>query len=242
MANEADQYLESLNAQEFPVQEITEEQKRVDPSTLSYDERMQKLRRTVQRQPLHREILYQILVYAQQMRTLRELEDFIAELPQFQEATQPQYYLVQFLVDAGGLDQLDLDADGRVIQASEEEGLTEDELDDLVTTWGYVTTELGKDLAAEMKPSLRMYALLEEFPDWEAALVDTVEFLSTKHSTADVDRFLRNLNLSAKPDDRMQPGVFVDRLEKAGVIAWSDGWLITREGREFLDEYRSKKT
>ena len=36
----------------------------------------------------------------------------------------------------------------------------------------------------------------------------------------------------------MQPSVFVDKLEAAGAVEWRDGWVLTDEGRSYLQELR----
>lgn len=232
-----EEYLDVLNAREFPVQEISESEQassEAEPQEeLTFEERLEKLRKTVVRQPPHREILYRTLAEACEMKTLPELEGFIAALPQFEGALQPQYYLIQFLVNAGGLAQYDVDADGNVIYEEEKEGLTEDEIDDLVATWAYEATDVGRTLVEQMRPSARIEALMEEHPGWDDALLSTLEYLSEKRSVPQLDSFLRGIPTPPSADTRFQPSAFVDRLERAGAIAWDKGWQCTEEGLQF---------
>ena len=38
--------------------------------------------------------------------------------------------------------------------------------------------------------------------------------------------------------ETMQPSVFVDKLERAGALVWKEGWTLTEEGREFLEDLK----
>lgn len=199
------------------------------------EERLDRLRKVVKRQPLHREILFRLLERAEMRVTLKELEDYAASLPSFREATQPQYYLIQYLVEGGGLTEIELTTEGEVVTAEDKEGLTEDEIDDLVATLAYETTFTGRQLVREMQPSARMTALTREYPGWDEALLATLDFLREKHSLLEVDAFLRTISRPPQADTRLQPSAFIDRLEKAGTIAWQGGWMVTDEGRRFVE-------
>ena len=223
-----------MDAKEFPVHEVTEEQPQTPVEELSHEERLAKLRKTVKRQPLHREILYRTLCEARSMKMLSELEEFIGGLPGFQKATQPQYYLIQFLVSSGGLAEYELAGDGHVIQEAEKEGLDEDGIDDLVATWAYETTEIGLEVVDEMTPSKRAMELIDEFAGWEDAVVSTIAFLVEKHTISEINAFFSTLSVSPEADPHFQFGAMIDRLEKAGMVAWDKGWQTTREGRDFL--------
>ena len=61
-----------------------------DAAELTFEEKLAALNRTVMRHPLNREILYKTLAFCAEERPLREAEDFIAALPQFERATQNQ--------------------------------------------------------------------------------------------------------------------------------------------------------
>lgn len=228
------QYLKVLNAKEFPVRELTDASPPAEQAPVSREQQLERLRKTVARQPLHREILYKILVRAEDFCTLRQLEDYVAMLPQFAEATEPQYELIQYLVRAGGIDEYELDAQGAIVQEQRKAGLSEDELDDLVCTWGYRTSALGRQVAQEMRPARRLDSLLSEHPEWAEALLDTLGFLDEKRELGEVGDFLKTLCLTAPDGAMLQPGVFVDKLEKAGVIVWQDGWVISEDGRQCL--------
>ena len=102
-----------------------------------------RVRAVVMKQTLHRDILSKTLGFCREQRALTDVEDEIATYPEFQCATQDQYHLIGFLVDAGGLDQLEVDVDGEVVCEERKAGLTEDEMDNLVVSYSFVTTAAG---------------------------------------------------------------------------------------------------
>ena len=84
-----------------------------DAAELTFEEKLAELNRTVMRHPLNREILYKTLAFCAEERPLREAEDFIAALPQFERATQNQFYMLMSLVRSYGLDMIERDEDGQ---------------------------------------------------------------------------------------------------------------------------------
>lgn len=65
-------------------------------------------------------------------------------------ATRDQFALVSELVDHGGLALFELDAAGNVVTEADTEGLTENEIDDLVASFAYETTEVGRAVAERL--------------------------------------------------------------------------------------------
>ncbi|MDR2109265.1 MAG: hypothetical protein LBP28_07400 [Coriobacteriales bacterium] len=193
-----------------------------------------RLREVVYRQSPHREILYQVLRDAQTRRSLSELEDLIAAYPQFREATQSQYYLIQFLVRGGGLTQYEVAHDGSIVSEEQKRGLDEDGIDDLVAGWAYETTDTGRALVREMAPAQRIATLIDEYPEFADFFVEVLEFLTIKRNFGEVDSLLRNRPALLRDEEAIQPSVFVDKLEKAGAIFWQDGWQTSEGGREYL--------
>lgn len=60
-----------------------------------------------------------------------------------------------------------------------------------------------------------------------------------KHSFADVDSYVRSEEgakvLAQAGVAGMQPSVFVDKLERAGMVAFFHGWQTTEAGRAILN-------
>ncbi|MDR1184028.1 MAG: hypothetical protein LBK67_04455 [Coriobacteriales bacterium] len=208
-------------------------------------ERVDSLKMVVTRSPLQREIKYKTLKFCCSRRILPEVEDFIASCPEFASAEQSPFFLLRFLLEGGGIDAFELDEEGNVVTDECKEGLTEDEIDDLVVQFAYETNEVGRELVELMSPKQRLLKLLEITPEYYDTFVEVLDFLTTKRSFADVDTLLRGddvLMVGRDPDDRpAQPSVFVDKLEKAGGIYWEEGWVITEEGREVLEMLRERR-
>lgn len=206
---------------------------------LTFEEKLAALNRTVMRHPLNREILYKALAFCAEERPLREAEDFIAALPQFETCTQNQYYLLTSLVKAHGLEMVERDEAGDVVTAEMKEGLDEDEIDDLVAAISFKTTEVGDYFVEYNRPAARLVDLLHLAPERTDTYIELLEFIGEAPRTYPAIEGL----LAGRPvletviDGRretMQPSVFVDKLERAGALVWKDGWTLTEEGREFL--------
>ena len=219
--------------------EVRKGPKPFDINDLSYEERIEHLKKTITRHPLQREINYKILAYCFERRTLPEVEDFIASCPEFPATVQSPYFLLQFLLKGGGIDTFEVDAEGNVVTAEQKEGLTEDEIDDLVAQFAYECNEFGREVAELMNPRKRLLELLEITPEYYDTFIEVLEYLTEKRSFADVDTLLRGRDVlmvgQALGDQPVQPSVFVDKLERAGGIVWSNGWVITREAIDVLE-------
>jgi len=214
-------------------------------SELSFEERLKHLSSSAKRNPLHREINYKTLKFCAERRILPEVEDFIAGCPEFKKASQSPYFLLLFLLKGGGIDTFELDEAGAVIEPAQKEGLTEDEIDDLIAQFAYQTNEVGLAFVEQMNPKNRLLEMLDIEPAYYETYTEVLEFLTEKRSMAEIDTLLRGreaLMANRKPDDRpIQPSVFVDKLEKAGGIFWESGWIITPEGRELLATLEKSK-
>lgn len=211
----------------------------------SFDEQVANLTRFIHFEPLIREIDYQVLCFCNERKGLSDIEEFIAQLPQFKGATRDQYHLITELVDHYGLEFFELDEAGNPVSEADKAGLTEDEIDDLVVSFAYLTTEVGREVAAQLDPKKRLADLFEAEPRRVETYVALLEFLREKHSFADVDTFMRgcaSAELSREAGDGgVQPSVFVDRLERAAGLFYDGGWQTTEAGVAFLAEHAAQK-
>jgi hypothetical protein len=190
-------------------------------------------------QPLEREAMYKTLRFCTERHLLHEVEEAIAAMPEFSRISRNQYVMIKDLTDQGGLQMFELDAAGAVVTEQQKEGLSEDEVDDLVTDFAYQTTEVGLEALAKVLPSVRARELFDEYPEYESTFREVLEFLVETHSMGEVDTFLRGrdvLTLHKTEDNRpIQPSVFVDKLERAGLIFWQDGWKVSPAGKELVE-------
>ena len=205
---------------------------------------LESLEKTVNRHPLNREILIKTLRYCYEERALRDVEEKIQTYPEFAQCTQNPYRLVRFLVDAGGLDEVERAEDGSVVRPEDKEGLTEDEVDDLVCELGYVTTEAGRTFAEANLPEARLRALLGFALERRGVYLEVLEFIAqAPRSYAEVKELLAGHPVLEVTIDgmrqTMQPSVFVDKLERAGALVWDGGWRLTDGGLRFLEESRA---
>jgi hypothetical protein len=205
---------------------------------LSFDEKVDDLARFIQREPLIREIDYQVLRYCLERRDLPDIEERIAGYPEFKAAARDQYSLITELVNHYGLKVFELDKAGNPVLEADKTGLSENEIDDLVIGYAYQTTEVGKAVNDKFDPKHRLVELFDIVPQRYDTYIEILEFLCDKHSFAEVDSLLRGRDIlfseRAAGDQAIQSSVFVDKLERAGGIFFNDGWQITEAGRELL--------
>ncbi len=211
-----------------------------EENALEFERKLEQARALLIQNPLCRLALYRILTLCATARlVLQDLEKAIEAMPEYATVTQPPYALIEWLVEVQALDYLELDAEGNEVTDERRQGLSEDEIDDLVTDLAFQTSVVGEVLLEDMAPRNRMEELLMQVPERASTYREVLEFLQERHSFVEIDSLLRGreiLMLGREANDRpMQPSVFVDKLAAAGSIAYSNGWMITQEGKEFLE-------
>jgi len=132
---------------------------------LSYEDRLEALLRIVNNRPSHREILLRVLSFCIEEKEFGVVEDEIQSYPEFEYAAQNPYRLIKYLLDGEGLEMLEIGFDGMPVSDEQKEGLTEDEIDDLIDCFHLRTTDLGRDVAQEFSPERRMKSIFSLFPD-----------------------------------------------------------------------------
>ncbi len=217
-----------------------EEEKTTGDSELAFEEQVVALETAVARHPLNREVLYSILSFCQQERSLRAVEQAAEALPIFKGATQNPYHMVCTLERFGGLVRIERDADGEEVTPVRKEGLSEDEVDDLVCDLCFATTDVGARVVELHDPAGRIRRLFERENERATAFEDVLAFVGeAPRSYPEIQALLRGRpELSVVIDgtpETMQPSVFVDKLERAGALVWKEKWELTEEGRKFLE-------
>jgi hypothetical protein len=218
-----------------------------DPSPeLLFEAKASRACELLQANPLNRNALYRILgACASKRMLLHDLEAYVLEQPEFKGATQPPYFLIDWLVDYDALDVTEIDHEGNDIAPEQKEGLSEDEVDDLIDDFAFSTNEVGKAVIEEFSPKDRLIELLGIVPDRYDTYIEVLEFLTEKRPLSAVDKLLRGRDVlmsGRKSDDNpMQPSVFVDKLANVGGIIYDGGWQITAEGKELLEAIKDKR-
>ena len=210
---------------------------------IAFSRQVARLTEAVARQSLHREIFYKTLVFCTESRPLAEIEQQIASYPEFKHAANNPYHFVQVLENAGGLERFELDEEGEVVGPERKEGLTEDEVDDLVAGYAFMTTAVGLAVVEQHTPRARIIELLNLVPERADTYIELLDFCSEEPRTySEISQLLKGRPALVRMVDgepqTMQPSVFVDKLEAAGGMVWRDGWVLTDEGRAYLAELR----
>lgn len=210
-----------------------------DSLCVSLEEQKTILETALTRQSLHREILYKTLALCREQMLLFDLEEAMASLPEFSQATQSQYHLISVLVNAGGLERILLDATGAALDSEQLKDLDEDAQDDLVANEAFQTTPLGLEVVALHAPHERLVELMAAEPDRAATYRELLAFCAEESRTySEIQNLLdgREVLVRTLPgqSDVMQPSVLVDKLQRAAGLVWKDGWNTTEEGKEFL--------
>lgn len=206
------------------------------------------IKKAISTRPLRKEVYRRTLEACRTRREYSAVEAEIQAMPQYEHCEQSPYRFITVLIEAGGLAQLSLDAEGNPLPPEAFEGLTEDEADDLVDVYALETTEAGKAVADELSPKLELKKLLARFADRAGVYQDLLGFIKSNHCNyKQIEELFKGRDFSAlatigrESNVALKPSVFVDNLEKAGGIVWKDGgWTITAEGEAFLQTLLEK--
>ena len=204
-----------------------------------------KVTEAVTRNPLQRELFYKLLSFCQESKPLREIEQMVMALPGFERTSTNAYHFIAVMENAGGLERFELDDEGDVVDDARKAGLTEDEIDDLVAEYAFMTTPAGQAVVEQHTPRARIIELLGLVPERRDTYIEIMEFLAEEPRTynevtqlLDGRDVLWHLDSKGNPE-LMQPSVFLDKLHSAAAIEWHQGWQLSEEGRAYLDELKS---
>lgn len=204
-----------------------------------------KVTEAVTRNPLQRELFYKVLSFCQESRPLREIEQMVMALPGFERTSANAYHFIAVMENAGGLERFELDDEGDVVDDARKAGLTEDEIDDLVAEYAFMTTPAGQAVVEQHTPRARIIELLGLVPERRDTYIELMEFLAEEPRTynevtqlLDGRDVLWHLDSKGNPE-LMQPSVFLDKLHDAAAIEWHQGWQLSEEGHAYLDELKS---
>lgn len=209
----------------------------------TFEEKLDELSRVVNRHPLNREAMHDVLKHCRTERSLNEIEREMALLPSCKQATQNPYRLICFLEKACGLELIERDSHGDRVLPQDKEGLDDDAIDDLVATFGYLITDVGRAFLTENDPAKRLGDLVRLTPERKETYVEMLEFIhEKKRSYVEVEKLLAERPiLYAMIDGRrqvMQASVFVDKLERCGLLFWDKGWNLSAAGKSALQDFR----
>ena len=211
---------------------------------LTFEEKLDELDYAVTRQSLNRDILYNVLGFCTIEHPLNEVEQFIMARPDFAHATLSPYHLIQVLVKHHGLIAIDRDEEGLEVTLERKEGLTEDEIDDLVVVTDYLTTAVGETFHTQHLPEARIAELMADEPSRKETYLELLAFCDEAPRTyMEVTNLLDGREVLKFRNDgtpeNIQPSVLLDRLQRAGAVQWDNSWKTTEEGKAYLQKERS---
>lgn len=214
--------------------------------TLSPDEALSVLTTTINRHPLHREILFKTLVFCTSEQPLSAIEQAIESSPEYKQCSQSPYQLIKSLAKAYGVKSIERDANGAIIASEDKEGLPEDDIDDLVCSLGFKTTETGTAFIEKNQPRARLAKLLSSESRRSETYIELLDFIDDAPRTySEIGKFLAGKpvleTLVNGVRETMQPSVFVDRLERAGALVWNEGWTLSQDGKNYLETLKQAK-
>lgn len=196
------------------------------------------LQAALTREPAKRELYLAALTFAarQPDRVGRfALEDVIDEQPQRSAFFQPAGALVDALVSFGALDE-------QLPEPEFDEDAEEEFVDMARATYGL--TDAGAAALRALSPALRLDALLKQEDGRKENFLDLMRFCSERKRTRqEIDGLLKGV-CEAEKNERhvaalaLYPSYYVDRLEKAGALAWNNGWTTTEEARAYLGVFQ----
>lgn len=208
----------------------------------SLEERYERLMAVVSNKPSHREMLLRTLSLCLEPQAFAAVEGAIQEFPEFPGADQNPYRLITYLVEGGGLEAIEVDAEGVVVDAARKAELTADEVDDLIADTLLQTTEVGRQVAADHTIERRLNDLFSFFSDRASYYTELLDFCKQPRTFKDIEALFGGRDLSGlrtlHPESGLaiKPTVFIDNMEKAGAIVWKrDGWVLTKEGGAYLE-------
>lgn len=216
------------------------------PAEPSFEQRYQTLLDVINNKPSHSEILRRILAFCRERKDFTEVEDKVQTYPEYSNAGQNPFRLITYLLDGDGLDLLELDEAGNELTDEQKTGLTEDEIDDLIDTYALETTEVGRAVADDLAPERRLDQIFGFFSDRRPLFTELLEFCRQPRSFKEIEKLFAGRDFSAiktlHPESGLavKPTVFVDNMEKSGGLVWKDGWIITKEGEEYLKAFLEK--
>ena len=194
-----------------------------------------------------REALYKTLAFCQQPHEFTEVEDFIAQTDEFvySHIMQTPFAMIQMLVDAGGLAQTPLDSEGSPIADKQLANLSEDEADDLISTYRIQTTDAGVETVRLLAPERRIEAQLSLRPHRRDTYFAVLDFCMQPRKFPEIEALFKNVpGLSqdiVADHHKLSPDFYVDKLDKAGALVWRGAWVATDAGKRMLQAHKREQ-
>lgn len=212
---------------------------------LSFEERVSAVITCVGSQNALREVLYKTLDHCRETRDFSEVEDFIASQDEFvySHILQTPFTLIQMLLRAGGLSQTAVDAQGGELSDERCEGLSADEIDELVATYRIDTTPAGLKAVALLSPERRFESQMAQYPHRAETFYRLLDYCVEPRTFPQIQEFFKDTPGLAQDvvahHHKLSPDYYVDKLDKAGALVWRGAWVATDSGKRILEAHQT---
>ena len=226
-----------------PVSEAVVEEPEADPD--DFESSVSRIVTLIMSQNPLREVLYKTLKHASEERDFTEVEEFIASQDEYVHShiIQTPYSLITMLVDNGGLALAPYGSNGEALTNEQAEGLSEDEIDDLIEGHTVRTTPPGEAAVGLLAPSVRIRSQIDQRPHRRETYLALLDFCRTPRRLPEIEEFFKDNEALAVDvvanHHRLSPDFYVDKLDKAGALVWRGAWVTTEEGETFLAQEQS---
>lgn len=174
--------------------------------------------RKVLAEPAYRTVLYKVLEFCEIARSFAAIEQEMLSYPEMKTALQSPRVLLSWLVESGGIEQ--------VAPNIEEEKKKEKE-----PTWR--TTEAGRNVVRIESPGNRLARLLAEEPVYRGVFQQVLRACVTPKSRGEIETTLKGNPVLENP--KVYASFFIEKLEQAGGLEWSEKWRTTPIGKTFVN-------
>lgn len=163
-----------------------------------------KIHQRIAIEPAYERVLYTMLSYCKEPKTLAELEAKILALPEMKVPLQTTQVLVSWLLGCGGIQE---------IVRQEEPSL-------------WVTTKAGVCTFEEEESADKLEALLESDPVYKTIYLMVLDFCRAAKSRMEIETHLADQPLLENP--KIYANYFIETLERAGGLVWNGAWQTTQ--------------
>lgn len=205
----------------------------------TFDDRVERVLACVFSHPAFRELKYEMLAACADARKEFELEASIERSPHFPQGMQAPRTVIDQLVSAGGFSRTVLLNTDEEISEEELDGMSDEEYDEFFECYLVRTTEEGAEAVRRASPENRMDDLRYAHPVQGPGYLDVLRYIDERPRTRyEIERFCKGKSYLKASSNlgiaEVRPSHFIDKLERAGVIVWKDGWTINDAGKAYL--------
>lgn len=155
-------------------------------------------------EPAYQAVLYTILSYCKEPKTIAALEAEVLVLPEMKVPLQTTQVLVSWLVGCGGMKE---------ITRQEESSL-------------WATTKSGVCAFEEEVSADKLEALFVSDSTYKTIYLRVLDFCKEAKSRMEIEAHLANQPLLENP--KIYANYFIETLEKAGGLVWNGAWKTTQ--------------